>query len=157
VDVGEDGEDAGDDRERCQQTTEVGAKGAGDGGQREHEPKRREAPGGEVPPGRCRGDRGRRGCRWQQPQAEREAGRDEDQRQRRRWLDRAQNGDAQKEGRPAAEHGRERPGLRRDPPVDDHEGGQGGQPEQGASGGVGTEGTAVDEGLDQQDRSGDDG
>ena len=77
------------------------AERAGYGGQREHEPKRREAPSGEVPPGR-------------------------------------------------------RGGRHRDPPVDDHESGQDGQPEQGAGGG-GTEVAAVEEGLDQQDRPGDDG
>lgn len=52
VSVGEDSEDAGDDRERRQQTTEVGTESAGEGGQREHKPERGEGAGGEVPPGR---------------------------------------------------------------------------------------------------------
>ena len=50
----------------------------------------------------------------------------------------------------------DRPGCRRDPAVDDHEGGQGGEPEQGAGGRVGAEVAAVEERLDQQDRAGDD-
>ena len=43
VRVGESGEDAGDDRERRQQAAEVGAEGAGDAGQRQHQDQRRQA------------------------------------------------------------------------------------------------------------------
>jgi len=69
-------------------------------------------------------------------------------------LDEAEASHPEQKRRPAAEQAPERSGCLRDPAVHDHEGGQGGERQQRAGGGVRSELTAVEQGLDQQHGAG---